>query len=133
MKRYLLIFPLLLIYHAAEAADQSPFTAEFVACEAGADARTPQLMECLGKEIAQQDKRLNRSYQTLLGALPKQKQDELRKMQRAWLEFMQRKCSFLYDENDFNGQDDRLNAGYCSASERGNRASELEQLLNRVQ
>lgn len=133
MKRHLLILPILLMFQAAHAHDGNPFTPEFRRCEAKTEGVTPDAMDCIDKEFTRQDKRLNQAYQALLSALPKRKQDELRKAQRAWLEYTEKDCSFLYDGQAFNGQDDRLNAAYCSARERAERATALQQLLNRTQ
>src|SRR5450830_1715149 len=130
MKRYLFILPVLVMCQAVYAHDESPFTPEFRRCEAKTGGVTPDAMDCISKEVTRQDKRLNQTYQALLSALPKQKQDELRKVQRAWLEYTEKDCSFLYDGQEFNGQDDRLNAAYCSAKERAERTTALQQLLN---
>jgi uncharacterized protein YecT (DUF1311 family) len=124
---------MLMMSQTVHGQDEKRFTPEFRQCEAKTDGVMPDAMDCIEKEFTRQDKRLNQAYQALLAELPKGKQDELRKAQRAWLEYTEKNCSFLYDGKIFSGQDDRLNAAYCSARERSERATALQQLLNRIQ
>lgn len=133
MKIRLLILPILLICQFAHARDESLLTPEFRRCEAKANGVTFDTLDCVDKEFTRQDKRLNKAYQALIAALTKQKQDELRKAQKAWLDYTEKDCAFLYDGHEFNGQDDRLNAAYCSLDERAERATVLEQILKRIQ
>jgi uncharacterized protein YecT (DUF1311 family) len=89
---------------------------------------TPTMQDCLASEFVHQDKRLNLAYQKLLTRLSKPKAVELRKVQRIWISYVEAKCGFLYDGEDFNGTADRLEANYCSVNERAQLAEELELL-----
>jgi uncharacterized protein YecT (DUF1311 family) len=132
MKICLLFLPILLMSQIAHAHDENLLTPEFRRCEAKANGVTFDTLDCVDKEFTRQDKRLNTAYQALLAALPRQKQDELRKTQRAWLDYTEKDCAFLYDGREFNGQDDRLNAAYCALEGRAERATALEQILGRI-
>lgn len=102
---------------------------EYSRCEARAQSETPALMDCLDSEYKWQDKRLNMAYKSALTNLSPKKADELRKVQRAWLAYVEGQCGFLYDADDFSGSLDRLRAQYCQVDERAKRASLLESLV----
>jgi uncharacterized protein YecT (DUF1311 family) len=90
------------------------------------------VMECLGAEYTRQDKRLNDAYRKLLARVSKQKGDELRKVQRAWLAYVEAECGFLYDNEAFAGTSDRVEASSCNVTERARRAADLEGILERL-
>ncbi len=85
-------------------------------------------MDCMGAEYERQDKRLNVAYKGLLANLPSKKADELRKVQRTWVAYVEGQCGFLYDAEDFSGSADRLAAQSCQVEERARRAEHLERL-----
>ncbi|HWX01987.1 lysozyme inhibitor LprI family protein [Collimonas sp.] len=121
-----------LFFHANSFADDGKsFTKQFYICEKKADAVTPEILDCVSQEFTKQDVRLNKAYRDLLSKLPQEKAEELRKVQRAWLGYVQAKCSFLYDGHELSGQEDRVAANYCSIQERAERATDLELLSNR--
>ncbi len=51
MKRHLFILPILLMFQAAHAHDENPFTPEFRRCEAKTEGVTPDAMDCIDKEF----------------------------------------------------------------------------------
>ncbi len=85
-------------------------------------------MDCLAVEFKRQDVRLNVAYKQLLAKLSPKKADELRRVQRAWLAYVEGECSFLYDADDFSGSLDHLTAESCQVEERAKRANSLEGL-----
>jgi len=97
-------------------------------CEQKSGSVDQALMDCESAEFDRQDKRLNSNYRALLATISKSKGDELRKVQRAWLTFVEGKCGFLYDGTDYNGSLNRLMATHCEVIERARRADELEWL-----
>ena len=66
------------------------------------DVKEPQhfhIQKSSYKQLYQQeDKRLNQHYQKLLKHLSKQKRDALREIQRAWIDYTQKKCRTLLKE-----------------------------------
>ena len=60
------------------------------------DGTDREVIDCYDRELAVWDEMLNKSYQTLLKALDKEQQDQLRDMQRAWMESRDKTCEFLY-------------------------------------
>jgi uncharacterized protein YecT (DUF1311 family) len=103
-------------------------SADYSHCEARAKGEAPALMDCLDAEFKRQDARLNGAYKALLAKVSPKKADELRKVQRAWLTYVEGECGFLYDADDFSGSSDRLTAQSCQVEERARRADSLEAL-----
>jgi uncharacterized protein YecT (DUF1311 family) len=121
-----------LFFHSNSFADdRKSFTKQFYSCEKKADAVTPEILDCVSQEFTRQDIRLNKAYRDLLSKLPQEKAEELRKVQRVWLGYVQAKCAFLYDGHELSGQQDRIVSNYCSIQERAERATDLEQLFER--
>lgn len=87
------------------------------------------MIECNGVEYTRQDRRLNDAYRKLLARLSKRKAEELRKVQRAWIAYVESECSFLFDDDESSGSLDRLSASTCNVTERAKRAAQLERLL----
>jgi uncharacterized protein YecT (DUF1311 family) len=112
----------------AQTSNEPTLSSAYEQCEQKSGSVDQALMDCESAEFVRQDKRLNSNYQALLGALSKSKGDELRKVQRAWLTFVESKCKFLYDGTDYNGSLNRLMANHCEVEERARRADELERL-----
>jgi uncharacterized protein YecT (DUF1311 family) len=126
--RALVLIVLSLASRAACAADKPGLSAEFSRCIDRSEGATFAVMDCQSAEFARQDKRLNVAYQRLLATLSPAKAEELRKVQRAWLAYAEPKCSFLHDNENFNGQMNRMMASRCAVVERARRAEELELL-----
>lgn len=112
----------------AQAKKEPILSGAYEQCEQKSGSVDQALMDCESAELDRQDKRLNSDYQSLLSALSKSKGDELRKVQRAWLAFVESKCGFLSDGTDYNGSLNRLVASHCKVVEGARRADELEWL-----
>ena len=104
-------------------------TAEYEQCQDRAESNTSRLLECEAAEFERQDRRLNLAYHSLNPLLPKSKAEELRVVQRKWLAYVESKCGFWFDREDFSGTLDRLVANHCNVIERAMRADELEVLI----
>lgn len=115
----------------AMASSDVALSTEYARCESKSGGVTASLQECLSAEYRRQDLRLNAAYKALLEKISPVKAEELRKVQRAWLAYVDAKCGYLFDEEDFNGSMDRLEAQHCQVAERARRARELEALLTR--
>ncbi len=113
----------------ASAANEAPLSKEHAQCMDKSGGSDVAMNECYGTEYTRQDRRLNNAYRKLLARASKTKADELRKVQRAWLTYVDAECNFLYDDEEFSGTADRLAASACNVTERAKRASDLESFL----
>ncbi len=109
----------------AFAADGVKLSPKFDQCIARANGETPATMDCQSAEFDVQDKRLNAAYRKLLAKLTPSRAEQLKKVQRSWLAYVDGKCAFYWDA-DNDGQLERVQAQYCSVVERARRAEELE-------
>ena len=88
------------------------------------DGNTYEIAECLKRQTAQWDERMNAAYQEALkDALPKQR-EQLRAAQRLWVQFRDSNCLY-YGLGE--GTIARIEAGYCMKDLTQARAVELEQ------
>lgn len=130
MKHQLLTFAVILVSTTiASAANEVPLSKEHGQCIDKSGGSDFAMIECYGTEYNRQDHRLNNAYRKLLVRVSKAKADELRKVQRAWLAYVDAECNFLYDNEEFSGTADRLSASACNVTERAKRASDLEGFL----
>ena len=133
MKFRLLTTAAILAFAAiAHARDDVPLSKELGQCIDKSGASDFIMIECYGAEYTRQDRRLNHAYRKLLARVSKPKAEELRRVQRAWLAYVESECSFLYDNEEFAGTLDRLVASACSVTERARRASDLEGFLEQL-
>ena len=128
LKRKLLVVTLYSYGIIANASEDALLTQDFHKCINTAGAVDPVILECQGKEYERQDKRLNTAYRKLLAKLDNRKAKELKNVQRAWLSYIEAKCNFYYDNHEFSGSLNRIEASYCGVVERARRAEELERL-----
>lgn len=129
--RFTMLAALLVLAGGARGAEDLPLSRGFDQCVDKAGGSDAGVIECLGAEYTRQDKRLNDAYRKLLARVSKQKGEELRKVQRAWLAYVEAECGFLYDNEAFAGTSDRVQASSCNVTERARRAADLEGFLER--
>ncbi|WP_063800390.1 lysozyme inhibitor LprI family protein [Bradyrhizobium lablabi] len=91
--------------------------------EQSCDGNTYQMVECLKAKTAQWDKRLNAAYQKALGTAGDKQRDQLRAVQRLWVQYRDANCLY-YGLGE--GTIARLDAGECMRSMTEARAKELE-------
>lgn len=115
---------------SAFAIETVKLSAEYEKCGDRAESNTSRLQDCEAAEFERQDRRLNSAYRSLMPLLPKRKAEELRAVQRKWLEYIEVKCGFWFDREDFSGTLDRLVADHCNVVERARRADELQLLIH---
>lgn len=83
------------------------------------------MIDCIGKEVAVHDARLNRAYQAALMRLERPRQKAaLQKAQRAWIAFRDADCAAYVDEDW--GSLARVEANQCMLDHTRQRADELE-------
>ena len=116
----------------AQGAEDPALSKQFGQCMDKSGGSDSEAIECLGTEYTRQDKRLNDAYRKLLVRVSKQKGEELRKVQRAWVAYVQVECGFLYDNEEFAGTANRVEANSCNVTERARRAAGLEDLIERL-
>lgn len=104
---------------AAQAQDKIPDDAPAISC----DGNTFEMVECLKRETAIADGKLNAAYQQALkNAQPKQA-EQLRIAQRLWIQYRDANCLY-YGLGE--GTIARIEAGNCMLSMTESRAKELE-------
>jgi uncharacterized protein YecT (DUF1311 family) len=122
-----------LLAAAAPVAAQTPKTAKPIKPATALDRclATPEgqstfgMIDCISKEAAVQDARLNRAYQAALMRLERPRQKAaLQKAQRAWIAFRDADCAAYVDEDW--GSLARVEANRCVLDHTRQRADELE-------
>ncbi len=81
---------------------------------------------CMDRELKRQDRKLNLAYRKLMQCLPEERRDELKSIQRLWIKYRDKKCSFYYHKN--SGSGGLADMGQCQLDETIRRTIELEEL-----
>ena len=103
------------------------YSAQYTTCIDRAGGVTADTIDCIGQELAHQDKRLNQNYQHLLKVLRPERKTELRDVQRLWLKYREANCNFYYDRE--GGSLARIMANQCMLDMLIERNQELEGLI----
>ncbi|WP_347484466.1 lysozyme inhibitor LprI family protein [Vandammella animalimorsus] len=126
----LLASPLLVLAQQPEPEPQQAqpplYTEDYGRCLERADAVNAEIIDCMAKELAVQDGRLNTHYQALRAQLSAPRKAQLKHAQRLWLQYRDAHCEFLFDPN--GGTITRLLANDCTLRETALRAQELQGL-----
>jgi len=82
--------------------DTDTIDAAYSACIDKSGGVTIDMNNCSGTAISKMDKRLNQLYKTLMGKLPKAKQDLLKNSQKKWLAWRtaEQDLSYALDPNE---------------------------------
>lgn len=94
MKKIFIAAAAVLMANVASAENCSMLSAEHQKCIDKAMATT-DMIECNAAESARQDKVLNQVYKEVMKCLPKEKAEELKKGQRAWLKLRDGNAEFM--------------------------------------
>lgn len=89
---------------------------------------TTNMRMCNSKELEYQDKLLNKNYKDAMKRLDKDKQDELKKVQRLWMKYRDARCNFQFGLT--GGTIDLLMGDGCLVDMTAQRAKELEGINN---
>jgi uncharacterized protein YecT (DUF1311 family) len=100
-----------------------PLRPSYQACVSASQGVTAALNDCIGAELAFQDKRLNVAYRQLRISLPKDDRLALRSEERAWIERRDKRCAPDPD----GGTAALLDANQCRLDETAARAAVLEE------
>jgi uncharacterized protein YecT (DUF1311 family) len=87
---------------------------------------TPAMQDCIAEELERQDRRLNTTYQTLMGSVSEKRRTQLRDAQRKWIAFRDANCRFYFDPD--GGSAARLASNECVVTLTARRAEELQNL-----
>ena len=68
------------------------YTRDYSQCMDASEGVTSAMMDCIGMEIERQDARLNQAYVMVMRPLPRAKKDNLRGLQRAWINQRDARC-----------------------------------------
>lgn len=128
-----LVAPLLFAAASCTLADQAPQSAAnsaaYAVCMDNSAGVTSTMLDCMTRETALHDLRLNRAYQAALGSLEDGAAAQLRNAQRAWIKFRDAECAL--HSRLTGGSIDRLNGGACMLDMTRERAKQLQQLIHR--
>ena len=124
---FAIILVICLVGLPAYGQNQDALTSEYSKCMADAGGVDPAMIQCIEAETKRQDKKLNETYQKLLGKLSPKRQQELLATQRLWIKYTEANCNFYYDPD--GGSAARLGAYDCVMNAKVSRAKELESFL----
>ncbi|ACO79230.1 hypothetical protein AvCA_30650 [Azotobacter vinelandii CA] len=107
-------------------AQEPTYNPAYAACMDKAGGVTAGMIDCIGTELATQDRRLNAAYRTLGQNLTPERRQRLQRTQRLWLQYRDANCDFYADPD--GGSLARVAANECVLRETTERAAELERL-----
>ena len=104
---------------------ESSLRPSYHACISASQGVTVALNDCIGAELAFQDKLLNRAYRQLRTSLPEGSRHALRTEERAWITLRDKHCTPAPD----GGTAALLDANQCQLDEIAARAVALEERI----
>lgn len=105
---------------------ESPLRPSYQSCISASQGVTVTLNDCIGAELAFQDKRLNVAYRQLRISLPKNARLALRGEEQAWIDRRDKRCAPDPD----GGTAALLDANQCRLDETAARATALERRMH---
>ena len=115
-----------LLTPALGSAQEATYSKTYTACMDASGGVTSVMLDCADKELKRQDARLNKAYQELAKAQTPTRRDELKTVQRFWIQFRDANCAF-YEDPD-RGTSAAIAASGCMLAATAARAAELELL-----
>ena len=103
-----------------------PLRPSYQSCVSVSQGVTVALNDCIGAELAFQDKRLNVAYQRLRISLPEDGRLALRSEERAWIAHRDKRCA----PDPEGGTAAMLDANQCRLDETAARAAVLEKRMH---
>ena len=120
---------LLLLAAGAARAGEAKLSPALDSCLEKAGGVTTEMVNCIGAEIAVQDKRLNAAYKSALAKQTTARQKELQAVQRLWIQYRDANCKFAFDPD--GGTMAHVESTGCVMTMTAERAQELEALAER--
>jgi uncharacterized protein YecT (DUF1311 family) len=99
------------------------YSKDYSLCMNRSQGITVEMRRCTAEEHLRHDKRLNSVYAQLMRDLPKDRADQLRKVQLLWISFRDANCNFYNDP--YGGTAHQVMAGSCGLQMTAERADEL--------
>jgi uncharacterized protein YecT (DUF1311 family) len=121
--KLILLTGIIFTTHTVEAGDEL-LTKEYSTCMGKAHGVTVTMFDCISKETALQDSKLNSTYKKLMTQLSTSRKKELLAAQRLWIQYRDANCRFYADPD--GGTIARLNSVDCVLQATAARAKELE-------
>ena len=109
-------------------ASELNYSQNYQQCLDNSGGVTTNMRLCNSKELKYQDKLLNKNYKDALKRLSRDKQDELKKVQRLWMKYRDARCNFQFGIT--GGTIDLLNGDSCLVDMTAQRAKELKSVNN---
>jgi len=78
---------------------KAKYSSTFYTCEKA----SPNINECLDKELKKQDKYLNVAYQKAIKEIQPFRKRSLKEMQRTWIKYRNQKCTFYSHKESGSG------------------------------
>lgn len=104
----------------------SLYTGQYSSCMNKSGGVTVEMLNCIGEELATQDRRLNGAYKKLTTQLSAARKAQLVAAQRLWLQYRDANCEFYSDPD--GGTAAAIAGNECVLSQTAMRANELENL-----
>ena len=101
-------------------------------CQDKAGGVIPSMKECDGAELQRRDAMLNQLYQELLHTVKPERQELLRRAERAWLAFMEAECAFS-SSAEAGGMDEPIVYNGCRLELTAQRVERLKKALDFAQ
>jgi uncharacterized protein YecT (DUF1311 family) len=87
---------------------------------------TTDMLKCINKELKIQDKKLNQAYKKAMNKIQPFRKEELKKIQRLWIKYRDKKCNFYYHKE--SGSSGKIDAMECKLNETIKRTIELNEV-----
>lgn len=126
MKKLMIASSLLILGLQAAYAD-SKVSNQYTTCMNKA-SNTASMVQCVSNEMARQDVRLNKAYNSLMSKQSENRKQELQSVQRLWIKYRDANCKFYLDPN--GGSIAQVKSANCMMNETLKRANELENLAS---
>lgn len=124
--RPLLLATALLSLSLGAGAVEEAYSASYSQCMDASGGVTVRMLDCMAAETQLQDARLNQAYKAALQTLEKDKQGQLREVQRLWIKYRDGNCGLVGSLT--GGTIDSLNSASCYLEKTRQRADDIEAL-----
>ena len=106
--------------------DNKGYSKQYQRCLDNSGGITTEMRNCNGNELKFQDNLLNKHYKQAMKVLDTKHRDELKKVQRLWMQYRDAKCGFLFGLT--GGTMDLIMGGGCHVDMTAERAQELNSI-----
>ena len=104
------------------------YSRQYQQCLDSSGGVTTNMRMCSSQELKYQDKLLNKNYKGAMKRLDKDKQNELKKIQKLWMKYRDARCNFQFGLT--GGTIDLIMGDECLVDMTAQRAKELEGINN---